>query len=76
MKSSEPKCVLLKRRGAEHVAKEIAGFDRKREIAYWRRRSEKLRALQEGVERPIQKTDPTSNQGFERAAEISAALRG
>ena len=76
MKSSEPSCVVLKRRGAEHVASEIAGLEQKQEIEYWRKRSKKLRALQEGVARRMRQTDPTANQGFVRAAESSVALRG
>ena len=76
MKKTEPSCVILKRRGAEHVASEIAGLDQKQEIEYWQKRSAKLRALQEAVASRVRGTDPAPDQGFERTAESAEVLRG
>nr|VFK45019.1 MAG: hypothetical protein BECKSD772F_GA0070984_12053 [Candidatus Kentron sp. SD]VFK49638.1 MAG: hypothetical protein BECKSD772E_GA0070983_12073 [Candidatus Kentron sp. SD]VFK80954.1 MAG: hypothetical protein BECKSD772D_GA0070982_11838 [Candidatus Kentron sp. SD] len=36
----EPECVLLKRLGAEHVEKLIAGMSRQEELAFWQKRTE------------------------------------
>nr|VFK48815.1 MAG: hypothetical protein BECKTC1821E_GA0114239_11341 [Candidatus Kentron sp. TC]VFK57351.1 MAG: hypothetical protein BECKTC1821F_GA0114240_10176 [Candidatus Kentron sp. TC] len=36
----EPECVLLKRRGAEHVGKLIAGMSRQEQLAFWQKRTE------------------------------------
>nr|VFJ96970.1 MAG: hypothetical protein BECKH772A_GA0070896_1011316 [Candidatus Kentron sp. H]VFJ97545.1 MAG: hypothetical protein BECKH772B_GA0070898_101144 [Candidatus Kentron sp. H]VFK03030.1 MAG: hypothetical protein BECKH772C_GA0070978_1011116 [Candidatus Kentron sp. H] len=38
----EPECVLLKRRGAEHVGKLIAGMSRQEELAFWQKRTEMM----------------------------------
>ncbi len=43
----EPECVRLKRRGAEHVAKLLAGKSREEQLAYWRERTKDLLAEQE-----------------------------
>lgn len=76
MKTREPFCVILKRRGAEHVATEIAGLSEMEEIEYWQRRSEALRTLQENVSGRAQQTNLAPNPGFERTAESSGPLRG
>jgi len=76
MKTSEPSCVILKRRGAEHVATEIAGLSETEEIEYWQTRSEALKTLQQSVSGRARQTSSAPNQGFERTAESSAALRG
>nr|VFK64667.1 MAG: hypothetical protein BECKUNK1418G_GA0071005_104916 [Candidatus Kentron sp. UNK]VFK71172.1 MAG: hypothetical protein BECKUNK1418H_GA0071006_105316 [Candidatus Kentron sp. UNK] len=38
----EPECVLLKRRGAEHVEKLIAGMSRQEQLAFWQKRTEMM----------------------------------
>ena len=75
MKTSEPSCVILKRRGAEHVATEVAGLSRTEQIEYWQGRSEALRRLKKSVSGRARQTNSAPNQGFERTAEGSAALR-
>nr|VFJ75858.1 MAG: hypothetical protein BECKFW1821C_GA0114237_10919 [Candidatus Kentron sp. FW] len=40
LKIREPECVLLKRRGAEHVEKLIAGMSLQEQLAFWRKRTE------------------------------------
>jgi len=37
------KCIDVKRRGAEHVRKKLAGMPREEEPAYWAERTEDLR---------------------------------
>jgi hypothetical protein len=46
MTDREPECVALKRRGAEHVAKQLAGKSPQEQLDYWRRRTEALLAKQ------------------------------
>ena len=36
----EPECVLLKRRGAEHVAKLLVGMSLQEQLEFWRKRTE------------------------------------
>nr|VFK59549.1 MAG: hypothetical protein BECKTUN1418F_GA0071002_11795 [Candidatus Kentron sp. TUN]VFK64208.1 MAG: hypothetical protein BECKTUN1418D_GA0071000_12505 [Candidatus Kentron sp. TUN]VFK68013.1 MAG: hypothetical protein BECKTUN1418E_GA0071001_11745 [Candidatus Kentron sp. TUN] len=36
----EPECVLLKRRGAEHVEKLIEGMSLQEQLTFWRKRTE------------------------------------
>lgn len=38
----EPECVLLKRRGAEHVKKLIAGMSLEEQLAFWQQRTEAM----------------------------------
>jgi hypothetical protein len=75
MKTSEPFCVIVTRRGAEHVATEIAGLSGTEEIEYWQRCSRALRTLQESVSGRARQPNSAPNQGFERTAESSGALR-
>lgn len=42
MKMNEPECVKMKRRGAEIVAKQIAGMSRAEQLEYWKALSEKM----------------------------------
>ena len=42
MKMSEPECVKMKRRGAEIVAKQIAGMSRAEQLKYWKALSETM----------------------------------
>ena len=43
----EPECVELKRRGAEHVAKLIAGMSLLEQLEFWRKRTQTMLARQE-----------------------------
>ena len=43
----EPECVVLKRRGAEHVATLIAGMTLQEQLDFWRKRTEAMLARQE-----------------------------
>jgi len=47
MTTREPECVALKRRGAEHVAKQLAGKSLQEQVDYWQRRTEALLAKKE-----------------------------
>jgi len=42
----EPECVILKRRGAEHVAKLVAGMSLQEQLEFWRKRTETMRKRQ------------------------------
>jgi hypothetical protein len=42
MKVREPECIMLKRRGAEHVAKLVAGMSLPEQLEFWRRRTEAM----------------------------------
>lgn len=42
----EPECVILKRRGAEYVARFLSGKSRREELEFWRKRTENLRSRQ------------------------------
>ena len=46
MTTREPECVVLKRRGADYVAKQLAGKSLQEQLAYWQRRTEALLAKQ------------------------------
>ncbi len=54
----EPECVTLKRRGAEHVAKLLAGKSRQEELEFWSKRTEFLRSQQK-QEKPKLKSSIT-----------------
>ena len=43
----EPECVVLKRRGAEHVAKLIAGMSPQEQLEFWRKRTQAMLVRQE-----------------------------
>ncbi len=47
----EPECVELKRRGAEHVAKMVAGMTLEEQLAFWRQRTEAMLKRQKQQER-------------------------
>jgi hypothetical protein len=47
MTTHEPDCVALKRRGAEHVARLIAGMSVPEQLEFWHKRTEALRRRQE-----------------------------
>ena len=40
MTDREPECVVLKRRGAEHVAKMLMGMSLPEQLAFWQKRTE------------------------------------
>jgi hypothetical protein len=42
----EPECVALKRRGAEHVAKLLAGKSPGQQLEFWQQRTQALLARQ------------------------------
>jgi len=44
MKTHEPKCVALKRQGAEYVAQMLSGKSRQEELEFWSKRTEHLRS--------------------------------
>lgn len=44
MTSYEPKCVALKRRGAEHVAQLLAGKTEQEQLEFWQQRTERLKS--------------------------------
>ena len=46
MATREPECVILKRRGAEHVAQLLSGKSKREELEFWDKRTESLRARQ------------------------------
>ena len=35
----EPECVMLKRRGAEHVAKLLASMSQQKQLEFWQKRT-------------------------------------
>ena len=44
----EPQCMTWKRRGAEHVRRQVEGMSREEELEFWRKRSEKMRGAPRG----------------------------
>ena len=46
MTTREPECVILKRRGAEHVAQLLSGKSKREELEFWDKRTESLRTRQ------------------------------
>ena len=40
----EPECVILKRRGAKHVAQLLSGKSKQEELEFWDNRTESLRS--------------------------------
>ena len=51
MTTREPECVALKRRGAEYVGKLLAGKSKQEELEFWGKRTERLRSLQNTIEK-------------------------
>jgi hypothetical protein len=43
----EPQCVLLKQRGAEHVAKLITGMSEQQQLEFWQKRTKAMLVRQE-----------------------------
>ena len=43
----EPECVVLKRRGVEHVAKLISGMSLQEQLEFWRKRTKAMLVRQE-----------------------------
>jgi hypothetical protein len=43
----EPQCVLLKRHGAEHVAKLITGMSQQEQLDFWQKRTKAMVRRQE-----------------------------
>ena len=43
----EPQCVVLKRHGAEHVLKLIAGMSQQQQLDFWRERTKAMLVRQE-----------------------------
>ncbi len=51
----EPKCVVLKRRGAEHLAKLVAGMSLQEQLEFWHHRTESMRSRQKSHQKqPVQ----------------------
>jgi len=48
----EPECVILKRRGAKHVAQLVAGMSLQEQLEFWRKRTE---AMLERQRKPVHK---------------------
>lgn len=46
MTTHEPKCVVLKRKGAEHVSKLLAGKTEQEKLKFWQERTKQLLAKQ------------------------------
>lgn len=46
MTTREPECVILKRRGAEHVAQLLSGKSKREELEFWENRTRSLRSRQ------------------------------
>jgi len=42
----EPECVLLKRRGSEHVMQLLSDKNREEELLFWSKRTKQLRSVQ------------------------------
>lgn len=52
MTAHEPKCVEMKRRGAEYVAKQLAGKSVPEQLEYWRLQTMTLVAKQSSAKTP------------------------
>lgn len=46
----EPECVVLKRRGAEHVAKLLAGMSLQEQLEFWKKRTELMLSRQNSLQ--------------------------
>ena len=55
----EPECVALKRRGAEYVAKLLAGKTQRQQLEFWQQRTQALLA-RHGIVPQIWNLDRTS----------------
>ena len=51
MKAREPECVALKRRGAEHVAKLVAGMSLQEQLEFWQQRTVAMLVRQKNLSR-------------------------
>ncbi len=51
MTTREPECGALKRRGAEYVGQWLSGKSEQEELEFWRKRTERLRSLQNNIEK-------------------------
>ncbi len=47
----EPECVVLKRRGAEHVAKLLVGMSLQEQLEFWHKRTELMLSRQKATQR-------------------------
>jgi len=47
MMTFEPKCVVWKRQGAEHVQKQIEGFTLAAELEFWCKQTKDLKIIQQ-----------------------------
>jgi hypothetical protein len=54
----EPECVAIKRRGAEHVTKLLAGKTPEEQLDFWQRRTEALLAKQARAKSHSPKVSP------------------
>lgn len=50
----EPECVLLKRRGAEHVRQLTAGMSVQEQLEFWRKRTEAMPERQKKARQNIE----------------------
>ncbi len=62
----EPECVVLKQRGAEHVAKLIAGMSLQEQLEFWGKRTQAMLIRQE--ESHQRKAGQKGNSGTPRIA--------
>ena len=53
MTTNEPECVLLKRKGASHVSRLLAGKSLQEELLFWQERTENLK---KGLTKSVQRT--------------------
>jgi hypothetical protein len=53
MVTREPKCVYWKRKGAEAVARQIAGLIDQQELKFWQEQTQRLRLLQARIRQPL-----------------------
>jgi len=52
MTTHEPQCVVLKRLGAEYVARLLSGKSKQEELEFWGKRTERLRSRQKTEKSP------------------------
>jgi hypothetical protein len=56
MTTHEPECVALKRRGAEYVAKLLAGKTQHQQLEFWQQRTQALMSKQAQAQTKSQKS--------------------
>ncbi len=56
MMTREPECVALKRRGAEYVAKLLAGKTQRQQLEFWQQRTQALLSKQTEAKAKFEKS--------------------